>query len=100
MTDQKTMTVEWKSRTRKVTEVVESSVELTDAPDITANGGPCRPYSIRARFTRFNGGPWQPEITIYAMFPGHVVGGYFGPDKVYMPPQWLTDLIAEAAPDA
>ena len=79
---------------------VETLVTIKDAPNITWDGGPCRPYAIRFLHTRFNGGPWQSVVTIYAMRPNAVIGSWFRPDEVYMPPQWLTDLIRQGGPDA
>jgi hypothetical protein len=90
----------WGRRTERVTEVVETSVKIKDAPSITWNGGPCRPYTIMFRHTRYDGGPWQSSVTIYALRPEAVVGNWFSPDQVYMPPQWLTDLIGQGGPDA
>jgi hypothetical protein len=94
--------VTWKPTSHTVTEVVRKSVTLTDAPDITwkSKGATCRPYSIRFEYLRRDGGPWQRAVTIYAMRPESLVGNFFSPDDVYMPPQWLTDLIAAAEPDA
>lgn len=96
----------WGNTVRVVTERVEKSVKLTDAPDITwqrkAKYGPGkgRPYSIRLEFVRCDGGPWRSDITIYAQRPEAICGDWFNPDKVIDPPQWLTDLIASAHPDA
>jgi hypothetical protein len=84
---------------------VETKVKLTDAPDITwrrkAKYGPGRgrPYSIRFEFTRRDGGPWLSNITIYAQRPEGIIGDWFSPEKVYNPPQWLTDIIASASPE-
>ena len=92
------MKQEWEPT--RVCETVEKAVNLTDAPNITWRGGPCRPYAIRFRFERYGGkgGPWRSYITIYAMRPGGIVGNWFSPSAVYMPPEWLTDLIAAATP--
>lgn len=87
-------------------ETVEKSVDLTDAPDITwqrkTKRGPGygRPYSIRFEFVRYDSGPWISSVTIYAQRPESIVGDFFSPDKVINPPQWLTDLIEQAAPDS
>lgn len=99
------MTQEWTQRNTK--ESVETSVKLTNAPDITwrrvpKKGRPHnvtgRPYNIRFSFTRYDHGPWLPSITIYAQRPGMIVGDFFRPDQLVDVPQWLTDLIANATP--
>lgn len=101
-----TMTATWGNTVHVVTEKVEKSVKLADAPDISwrrkARYGPGkgRPYSIRFEFVRYDGGPWRSNITIYAQRPEAICGDWFSPDKVIDPPQWLTDLLASAHPDA
>lgn len=102
-----TMTATWGNTVHVVTEKVEKSVKLADAPDITwaskanrLHRRSGRPYSVRFYYMRSNGGPWQSEITIYALRPESLVGDFFPPDKVIDPPQWLTDLIDSAHPDA
>jgi hypothetical protein len=97
--DEQTVTEQWGPTRHRITERVEKSVKLNDAPNITADGGPCTPVSITFLFLREDGGPWRSQITIYADTRGRLVRKFFGPDKVYVPPPWLTELIARATPD-
>jgi hypothetical protein len=100
------MNVTWGETASLAKETVETSVELADAPDITwrrkAKYGPAsgKPYSIRFSFVRYDGGAWQGAVTIYAQRQGIPIGDWFSPGDVIDPPQWLTDLIAEATPAA
>jgi hypothetical protein len=99
-TDSATMTEQWQPTRHTITETIEKTVDLAGAPEIVANGGRCTPYAIRFVYQRRgSNGSWQAQITIYARTPHSVVGQSFSPDKVYMPAQWLTDLIDQATPD-
>lgn len=90
------MTVDWEPV--RSSETREMSVKLTDAPDITVGGRPCRPVKVKFLFVRRNIGPWERQVTIYADVPGSVVRTFFSPDDVYRMPQWLADIIASATP--
>jgi hypothetical protein len=96
----------WRETVHKITETIEKSVRLDNAPDITwkpgkrRSGGTCRPYSIVFKYVRFNGGPWRSTVAIYALRTGHIVGSCFPPAEVYQPPQWLTSLIERSSPAA
>src|SRR2546430_10540783 len=94
-----TITEQWEPMRHRVTERVVKSVRLIGAPTITVAGGPCTPVSIRFEFLRMNSGPWRSQITIYADRPGSLIRKLFSPDKVYMPPQWLTGLCAPSTPE-
>ena len=92
------MTVTWEKNARNVTETVDKTLRITGAPEITYKGRQVRPAAIIFEFRRLNGGPWRSKVTIYADKPGSLVRAFFSPDKVYMAPQWLTDLVDDATP--
>jgi hypothetical protein len=95
---------DWAPSQRRRRETVETSVKLTDAPNITwrqkEKYGPAtgQPYSIRFGFSWEGDGPWCSDITIYALKPGTCVGHWFSPREVIDMPQWLADIIDEATP--
>ncbi len=101
------MCLQWDDERHSYRESITRSVDLTGAPPITVtaakgskvHAGLYSPYAIRFEYTRHQSAtPWRSEITIYALRHGDLVGSSFSPDRVADMPQWLTDLIEQAAP--
>lgn len=102
-TTEQSPTVTWGTPTHRYTESTEVSVKVAGVANVQSSVTKhwYEPYSVLIKHTRFHPNkPWIAEARVY----GHKVGGsrLVGTDltlhQIADVPQWLTDLIEQAAP--